>query len=150
MPVCATWGLDFSGTTQGAGGVGGLLMVHESSATYLAAHDGRGNVTTLVNAADGTVVAAYEYDPFSRPLRSEGSYANSNPFRFASKSTDAETGLVYHNKRYYSPSQGRFLGRDSINEKGGLNLFAYCGNNAVNRWDLLGMFDITHQRRNRV
>jgi RHS repeat-associated protein len=44
-------------------------------------------------------------------------------------------------QRYYSPSQGRFLGRDPIEEDGGLNLYGFCGNNAINRWDYLGMFD---------
>ena len=42
-------------------------------------------------------------------------------------------------RRYYNPSQGRFLGRDPIQEQGGLNLYGFCGNDSVNRWDLLGM-----------
>ena len=41
--------------------------------------------------------------------------------------------------RYYNPSMGRFLGRDPAEEKGGLHLYAFCENNAVNRWDYLGM-----------
>lgn len=46
-------------------------------------------------------------------------------------------------RRYYSPSQGRFLGRDPIEETGGLNLYGFCGNNSINRWDLLGALSIT-------
>ncbi len=42
-------------------------------------------------------------------------------------------------RRYYNPSQGRFLGRDPIAEKGGLNLYGFCRNNSINRWDMLGM-----------
>lgn len=42
-------------------------------------------------------------------------------------------------RRYYSPSQGRFLGRDPAKEKGGLNLYGFVGNNSVNLWDILGM-----------
>ena len=42
-------------------------------------------------------------------------------------------------RRYYSPSQGRFLGRDPIEEAGGLNLYGFCGNDGVNRWDFLGL-----------
>jgi hypothetical protein len=30
------------------------------------------------------------------------------------------------------------LGRDSIGERGGANLYGFCGNNAINRWDVLG------------
>jgi hypothetical protein len=31
------------------------------------------------------------------------------------------------------------VGRDPIEEKGGKNLYGFCGNNGVNRWDYLGM-----------
>jgi hypothetical protein len=34
---------------------------------------------------------------------------------------------------------GRFLNRDPIEEAGGLNLYAFCGNDGVNGFDLLGM-----------
>ena len=40
--------------------------------------------------------------------------------------------------RYYSPSLGRFINKDPIEEKGGLNLYAFCRNNGVNGWDVLG------------
>ncbi|MDP3072121.1 MAG: RHS repeat-associated core domain-containing protein [Opitutaceae bacterium] len=49
--------------------------------------------------------------------------------------TDHETGLVFYGKRYYDPSNGRFVGRDSIQERGGLNLYGFCGNDGVNRLD---------------
>ncbi len=42
-------------------------------------------------------------------------------------------------RRYYNPTQGRFLGRDPKGEAGGRHLYAFCGNDAVNRWDYLGM-----------
>lgn len=48
-------------------------------------------------------------------------------------------------RRYYSPSQGRWLGRDPIEEKGGLHLYGFCGNNPINRWDLLGMKETTSE-----
>lgn len=41
--------------------------------------------------------------------------------------------------RYYSPTLGRFINQDPIAESGGLNLYGFCGNNGVNRWDHLGM-----------
>jgi len=41
-------------------------------------------------------------------------------------------------QRYYSPSLGRFINKDPIEEQGGLNLYGFCGNNSVNRWDILG------------
>jgi hypothetical protein len=33
----------------------------------------------------------------------------------------------------------RWLNRDPIEEEGGLNLYGFCGNDGVNRWDILGM-----------
>ena len=46
--------------------------------------------------------------------------------------------VCYYGTRYYSPSQGRFINRDSIEEQGGLNLYAFVSNNAVNSFDVLG------------
>lgn len=42
-------------------------------------------------------------------------------------------------RRYYSPNQGRFVGRDPIEETGGLNLYGFIANNPINLWDMLGM-----------
>jgi len=33
------------------------------------------------------------------------------------------------------------VGRDPVEEKGGLNLYGFVANNAVNPWDFLGMFE---------
>ena len=60
------WGLDLSGSMQGAGGVGGLVSESYHGATvtnFFIAHDGNGNVSALVNVADGTTLANYEYGP---------------------------------------------------------------------------------------
>lgn len=49
------WGVDLSGTMQGAGGVGGLLAISDlpSSKTYFTGYDGNGNVTVLIDAVSG-------------------------------------------------------------------------------------------------
>ncbi len=82
---------------------------------------------------------ARQYDAFGRTVRETGPYAADNPFRFSTKYTDTETDLVYYGLRYYSPSMGRFINRDPIEEQGGLNLYGFVGNNAVNRVDILGL-----------
>jgi len=64
------WGLDLSGSLQGAGGVGGLLSISDSvNGVQWAAYDGNGNVVALAKAADGTVAASYEYGPFGELIR---------------------------------------------------------------------------------
>jgi len=94
-----------------------------------------------VNSSTGSVAAAYEYSPFGEQLRADApdSVVADQPFRFSTKYTDSETGLVYYGRRYYSPGQGRFVGRDPIEEKGGTHLYAIVWNNPINKWDYLGM-----------
>jgi RHS repeat-associated protein len=64
--------------------------------------------------------------------------AANNPFRFSTKYQDDETGLVYYGYRYYSPSMGRWISRDPIEEEGGLNLYGFVGNDGINCFDPYG------------
>jgi len=138
-----TWGTDLSGSQQGAGGVGGLLEViyHGASATTNAfvACDGNGNVTALINAGDGTVLADYDYGPFGEPIRLTGALGKCNPLRFSTKYQDDESDLLYYGYRYYKPSTGMWLSRDPIEEGGGENLYFFVGNYPVNLIDILGL-----------
>ena len=52
---------------------------------------------------------------------------------------DAETGLHYNWNRYYDPDIGRYLSPDPIGLRGGLNLYAYVGNDPVNWMDPEGL-----------
>ena len=113
------WGLDLSGSEQGAGGVGGLLAAKPSgSPAQFVMYDGNGNVVGLVDGSTGTISAQYEYGPFGESVRVSGIMAAANPFRFSTKFTDSETGLVYYGFRYYNPITGRWLSRDPIGERG--------------------------------
>jgi RHS repeat-associated protein len=118
------WGLDLSGSPQGAGGVGGLLAVSDQStinsqpSTHFVSYDGNGNVAAFVNASDGTVSANYEYGPFGELIRASGQMANANPLRFSTKYQDDETDLLYYRYRHYSASMGKSLARDPLSELG--------------------------------
>ena len=48
-----------------------------------------------------------------------------------------------HAMRWYSPSTGHWLSRDPIQEQGGLNLYAFVGNNPVSGVDPLGQKQYT-------
>jgi hypothetical protein len=48
-------------------------------------------------------------------------------------------GVTYYTYRWYDPVTGRWPSRDPIQERGGLNLYAFVGNDGVNAWDLLGL-----------
>jgi RHS repeat-associated protein len=137
------WGTDLSGTMQGAGGVGGLISmtVHTggNAGTYFYAFDGNGNVAALINAADGSVSARYEYGPFGELIRASGPLAFLNPFRFSTKYQDDETGFLYYGYRYYDPSLGRWLSRDPIEERGGINVYGFVDNDPLSWFDGLGL-----------
>ena len=69
--------------------------------------------------------------------------ANINPYRYRGYYYDSETGLYFLKTRYYDPFVGRFISMDDVayidpETIGGLNLFAYCGNDPVNRCDPSG------------
>ena len=150
------WGLDLSGGIQGAGGVGGLLSEWDSStinnqpSAHFAAFDGNGNVAALVNAADGTISAQYEYGPFGEVIRATGPMAKSNPFRFSTKYQDAETDQLYYGYRYYSASTGRWLSRDLIEELDSPCPYLIVGNETVSKLDYVGLytlsFNVVHGR----
>lgn len=138
-----TWGLDILSSITSAGGVAALLQIadHGSAKTYLPTYDGNGNVATLLNGDTGFIAATYEYSPFGEPLRAVASDSTvaDQPFRFSTKFLDIETGLVYYGRRYYDPRLGRWITRDPKEELGGVNLYGFVGNNAINKWDYLGM-----------
>ena len=136
------WGTDLSGSDQGAGGVGGLLAVNvATNGVHFPAYDGNGNIAGLVSAASGAITARFEYGPFAEPIRVSGLVAKVMPLRFSTKYLDEETGLYYYGYRYYDPSTGRWVSRDPIGERGGLNLYGFVGNNPTSRVDVYGLMD---------
>ena len=136
------WGLDLSGSPQGAGGVGGLLFINQypENKSYAVGYDGNGNVTALFDMAEqGALAAHYEYGPFGEPLVVTGPYAEVNPIRWSTKYQDRESGFAYYGFRFYNPESGRWPNRDPIEEQGGVNLYGFVGNNPINVWDKLGL-----------
>jgi RHS repeat-associated protein len=134
------WGLDLSGSEQGAGGVGGLLAVKAAGQNaQFAAYDGNGNLVGLLDATSGTATTQYEYGPFGEVIRATGSMAKLNPYRFSTKYQDDENDLLYYGYRYYSGSTGRWLNRDPLEEEGGRALYAGSDNDLINSFDYLGM-----------
>jgi RHS repeat-associated protein len=146
------WGLDASGTRTGAGGVGGLLLTTHyvtpgsgtsSNVTLAPLYDLNANVLAYAEVTTSTITHRIDYDPFGNELTLDTllptAAAEEAPrFRFSTKYTDSESGLVYYGFRSYSPELGRWVNRDPIEERGGVNLYGMVGNDVVNRWDVLG------------
>jgi RHS repeat-associated protein len=152
------WGLDLSGTMQGAGGVGGLLKVTDyvgSTTHHFVAYDGNGNVAALADGTSGALTARYEYGPFGEAIRTTGPatppMAEKNPFRFSTKYTDDQSGFLYYGYRFYNASTGRWLSRDPLTLPGfvalpararrpaSLDSYGLTENNSVSSADYLGL-----------
>ena len=95
-----------------------------------------GHVTALVNRYD-QVVNRYEYAPFGGAISTTEQV--SQPFRFAGRELDTETGLYYNRARYYDPALARFISEDPIGLAGGVNQYAYAGNDPINATDPFGL-----------
>jgi RHS repeat-associated protein len=149
-PTIRKWfqrGVDVSATSPtGAAGIGGLVAIHEETLagewirTLLPINDGIGNVTLVLDATTGAQVASYHYGPFGEPL-SETGEADACPFRWQTRWYDRESQQYYFLHRHYDPKIGRWLSMDPLREAGGFNVYAYCGNDPVNRHDPLGLAD---------
>jgi RHS repeat-associated protein len=142
--VSYTRGLDLSGSLEGAGGIGGLLARSSgyssgswtSHAYYHA--DGNGNITTLIDSSQ-SVVANYRYDPFGNTLLQSGTLADANVYRFSSKEVHTNSAMYYYGYRFYDPVFQRWINRDPIQEWGGMNLYAFVGNQPLRLVDPYGL-----------
>ena len=91
-----------------------------------------------IYSASGELKAEYSYDSWGKCTikQSVSGIAEANAFRYRGYYFDGESGLYYLNSRYYDPIIGRFISPDSLDyldpsAVGGLNLYAYCGNNPI-------------------
>ena len=120
---------------------------------YFYRTNAQGDVKQIVDS-NYNVVAYYAYDAWGKPLAvldgndnpitDSSHFAIVNPFRYRGYIYDTETGFYYLQSRYYDPEIGRFINADGLiganSDMATYNLFAYCGNNPVVRYDDTGMF----------
>ena len=113
---------------------------------YIYGKNVQGDIIYIFNI-EGDKVAEYSYDAWGNLVEEPSDSINNpgiefSPFRYRGYWYDKETGLYYLNSRYYNPEWGRFLNADIyLNANGdilGFNMFAYCGNEPVNRADYSG------------
>ena len=138
------WGLDLSGSEQGAGGVGGLVAAKPVGAgVQWPAYDGNANVMGMYDAAPTNWVARFEYGPFGEAIRATPRAVTASPFRFSTKYCEPETEMSYYGYRFYVPGTGRWVSRDPIGHRGGQNYYGFVANSPAIAVDSDGRFSLT-------
>ena len=84
--------------------IGSAVAFELKGEIYISSHDLFGNVASLYSLFKNTL-EQYNYTAFGEELF----LIKTSPWRFSSKRTDEETGLVYYEKRFYWPIIGRWL-----------------------------------------
>ena len=135
VPSYNIWGLDLDGTLQGSGGIGGLLAVAKTNSIQIAFYDANGNASEYVST-DGVFSAQYEYSPFGKPIIAQGEFFT---HEFSTKPYCTSTESSEYQLRTYNSKRGCWLSRDSIQERGGINLFGFVKNEPTALIDLLGL-----------
>ena len=137
-----TWGPDVSGSIDGSAGIGGLVEIMAVSGTTittsLPVYDGIGNIVAYVEGHTGAQVATYKYGSFGELLTAYGPRVNQLVFGYQTKERDQETGNIYFIERYLRPNTQTWLSRDPEREDGGVNQYAYCGDDPVGNFDAIG------------
>jgi RHS repeat-associated protein len=122
--------------------IGAAVAIELKKEIYVPIHNHLGSVAALLRM-DGSVAETYRYTAFGEESIFDGAGQKQsislNPWRFASKRVDGETGFVFFGRRCYDPCAGRWMTRDPKGYDAGPNLYAYVMNNPLVRWDLYGL-----------
>jgi RHS repeat-associated protein len=107
-----------------------------SGGNYYYTRDHLGSIREMAGAG-GAIRAQYDYNVFGVRVKLQGDQDAS--FGFTGHYYHAPSGLCLTLYRAYDPNTNRWLSRDPIGEAGGLNLYAYVGNNPTSDFDPLGL-----------
>ena len=122
--------------TQGQGIDEPLAMTRSGTTSYYHA-DGLGSITSLSDST-GASAATYTFDSFGNLTAFTGGLTN--PFMYAARELDAETGLYYYRARYFDSNAGRFISEDPIGfDADGSSFYTYSGNSPLSNFDPTGL-----------
>jgi RHS repeat-associated protein len=96
------------------------------------------------------VISYEDYHPFgttSFQAKNKTIKAAAKRYRYTGMERDEESGLEYHNARYYLPWLGRWLNTDPNGIGDGVNLYRYANNNPVCANDKNGMQSFLQSQR---
>lgn len=122
----------------------GISFKDQQGNKFFYLHNGKGDVSGLMDAKQ-ELISNYTYDAFGKTY---GDIKDANNYRYVGLSdvfSDDDIGLQYMWHRWYDPSTGRFISRDPLGIKGGLNLYKYAQNNPINCNDISGLLWVYNQ-----
>ena len=127
-----------------------LQSVTESNKEYYYIKDITGNIIKIKDE-EGNSIVEYKYDAYGKVEKTiieNNNVSKYNPFIYKGYYYDEETELYYCNTRYYSPEIGRWISIDDVDyldpeSVSGLNLYCYCINDPINKYDPSGHFVIS-------
>jgi RHS repeat-associated protein len=120
-----------------APGTDRLMYVRTPTTTSAAVLDPIvGSIRGLATAVLGTPVKQYAPPYWGKAPADTGFVLR---YRLAGREYDQELGIYYNRARYYDPQLGRFLSEDPSGIAGGLNLYAYAGDDPINASDPFGI-----------
>jgi RHS repeat-associated protein len=130
--------------THGAGTDDPLVRYTAGGSQYYH-KDGLGSVLAATDQ-NGATAGTQRFDAWGNQIASTGTISQ---YGYTGREPDA-TGLVYYRARYYDPSIGRFIQRDPIGLKGGINRYAYAAGNPVRYADPSGLLPNSPQVKDLV
>ena len=95
--------------------------------------DDKGSVIAVTDGA-GAATVTNTYDEYGLP-----GVSNQGRFQYTGQVWVPEVELYNYKARFYSPTLGRFMQTDPIGYGGGINWYAYVGNDPVNLIDPTGL-----------
>lgn len=115
-------------------GIDNRIAMKDAAGAFSFYHVNHQGSTVMLSNAARSVVTTYHYGPYGETTDAGAG----NPFRYVGRRFDEESGLYYWRARYYSSNIGRFLQSDPVGYKDDMNLYAFVGNDPLNRTDPTG------------
>ncbi len=129
-------------TAQNIWGINALAR-KINGAYYYYIYNGHGDVVKVIDA-NGVIINNYSYDEWGNILFMQEQLPQ--PLKYAGEYFDDESGLYYLRARYYDPTIGRFISRDTlegdITNPLTLNQYTYVENDPLGYVDPSGHFSI--------
>jgi RHS repeat-associated protein len=118
--------------------IGSVQYSYESASGqgYYYTRDHLGSVREMLNSS-GSIVSRLSYDPYGKMTVVSGT--NLPTKQYANYYAHAASGLNLTKYRAFDPNTGRWLSRDPLGTKGGIDLYEYCADDPTYKRDPLGL-----------